>query len=238
MDSIREIVYLEHVGRSNTKKVLELAKRRAIELNVKNVVVASDTGETGVMATKVFKGFNVAVVTHMTGIRVQSPGRQELTEKNREIIEENGGRILTCTHAMGGIEMGIRLLYETVLPLEIIANTLKIFGDGMKVAVEVSMMAADAGLIPVDREVISIAGTWRGADTAIVVKPAHSVSFFFLEVREIIAKPRETFGPDERVFFQGSMDYLKDLVAKNRKRKAQSAGYEVIGGYHKLEPEK
>lgn len=238
MDTIREIVYLEHVGRGNTKKVLELAKKRARELNIKNIVVASDTGETGVMATEVFKGFNVTVVTHSTGIYVQSPGKQELKEKNRKIIEENGGKILTCTHALGGIEMGIRLLYETLLPIDIIANTLKIFGEGMKVAIEISMMAADAGLIPVDQEVISIAGTWRGSDTAIVIKPAHSVSFFFLEVREIIVKPRETFGPDERIFFQGSINYLKELVKKKRKRKAQSAGYEVIGGYHKLEPEK
>jgi len=89
-------------------------------------------------------------------------------------------------------------------------------------------------LIPVDQEVISIGGTWRGADTAIVIKPAHSVSFFFLEVREIIAKPRETFGPDERIYFEASVNYLKELVRKNRKKKAQSARYEVIRDVHKI----
>jgi len=34
----------------------------------------------------------------------------------------------------------------------------------MKVAVEIALMATDAGLIPVDREVIATAGTGEGAD--------------------------------------------------------------------------
>jgi hypothetical protein len=64
-------------------------------------------------------------------------------------------------------------------------------GEGLKVAVEVAVMAADAGLIPTDREVIAVGGTGRGADTAIVLKAAHMNNFFDLEVREIIAKPRQ-----------------------------------------------
>ena len=52
-------------------------------------------------------------------------------------------------------------------------------------------MAADAGLIPVDREVIAIAGTDEGADTAIVVQPTYPRKFHELEIKEIIAKPRE-----------------------------------------------
>jgi len=65
-----------------------------------------------------------------------------------------------------------------------------LFGEGTKVCVEISVMAADAGLIPVNRDVVAIAGTNSGADTAIVVKPATTSDFFSLEVREIIAKPR------------------------------------------------
>ncbi|MEM2970188.1 MAG: hypothetical protein QXR63_04550 [Candidatus Bathyarchaeia archaeon] len=60
----------------------------------------------------------------------------------------------------------------------------------MKVAVEIVLMAADAGLIPVDKEVIAIAGTGTGADTAIVVQPAYSRKFLDLKIKEIIAKPR------------------------------------------------
>lgn len=48
----------------------------------------------------------------------------------------------------------------------------------------------DAGLLDLSREVISIAGSGEGADTAIVLKPAYSRKFMDLEIREILAKPR------------------------------------------------
>ena len=58
-------------------------------------------------------------------------------------------------------------------------------------AVEVAVMAADAGLAPTDREIIAVGGTGRGADTALVLRAAHMNSFFDLEIREIICKPRQ-----------------------------------------------
>ncbi|MFP3985126.1 MAG: hypothetical protein ACLFU9_04060, partial [Candidatus Bathyarchaeia archaeon] len=75
-------------------------------------------------------------------------------------------------------------------PLEIIANTLRLFGEGTKVCVEIVLMATDAGLIPADKEVVALAGSGRGADTALLIKPANSSRFFELEVKEVIAKPR------------------------------------------------
>ena len=76
--------------------------------------------------------------------------------------------------------------------MEIIAHTLRLFGgEGIKVAVEVSVMAADAGLIPTNREIIAVGGSGAGADSAIVLKAAHMNNFFDLEIREIIAKPRQ-----------------------------------------------
>ncbi|GAJ14052.1 unnamed protein product, partial [marine sediment metagenome] len=72
-----------------------------------------------------------------------------------------------------------------------IRDTLYRFGQGMKVCVEIVLMAADAGLIPMDREIMAIAGTDEGADTCIVVKPAYPSKFFDLEIREIVAKPRK-----------------------------------------------
>jgi hypothetical protein len=76
--------------------------------------------------------------------------------------------------------------------VELIAHVLRLFGsDGIKVAVEVSVMAADAGLIPTNREIAAVGGTRGGADSAIVLKAAHMNNFFDLEIREIIAKPRQ-----------------------------------------------
>jgi len=184
----KSIVYFDLPGSQNTEEVIRLAKERAEELGIRDIVVASTKGVTGVKASEVFRGFNVVVVSHFTGFKEE--GVQELSEGNRKRIEENGGKILTCMHAFAGIDRAIRLKFGTWCPAEIMAQTLKIFGDGTKVAVEVAMMAADAGLIPVDRDVIAIGGTGTGADTALVVQPANSTRFFDITIMEIIAKPR------------------------------------------------
>ena len=77
------------------------------------------------------------------------------------------------------------------IPYHALDNYLaRLIGKGYKVAIEITLMAADAGLISPDEEVIAIAGTGRGADTAIVVKPAHAHDAFSLRVKEIICKPR------------------------------------------------
>jgi hypothetical protein len=57
------------------------------------------------------------------------------------------------------------------------------------VAVEVSVMAADAGALS-GRDVIAVGGSSKGADAALVIQPAHAASFFDLRIREIICKPR------------------------------------------------
>ena len=51
------------------------------------------------------------------------------------------------------------------------------------------MMAADGGLVRTNEEVIAIAGTGRGADTAVVLQPVNSHDFFDLKVKEILCKP-------------------------------------------------
>ncbi|RLI32936.1 hypothetical protein DRO66_10840, partial [Candidatus Bathyarchaeota archaeon] len=71
----------------------------------------------------------------------------------------------------------------------IIAQTLRMFGQGMKVVVEIVAMAADAGVIPADKDVVAIAGTGRGADTAVVITPANAHRFFEMAIKEIIVKP-------------------------------------------------
>lgn len=72
----------------------------------------------------------------------------------------------------------------------VIDKTLELFGAGTKIAVEVAVMATDAGEINEGEEIISCAGTFKGLDTAILVKTAFSMNFFKqFEVKEVIAKP-------------------------------------------------
>jgi len=185
--SKKEILYYGSAGEINTEETLKAAKTRADELGLSNLVIASSRGGTGVKAVDVFKGFNIVVVPLVTGHR--GPGKQELTMENREIIEENGGHVVIAAHALSGVNRAIRNKWGTIYPPEIMAQTLRLFGQGMKVVVEIAAMAADAGVIPVDEDVIVVAGSNRGADTAVVLRAANSHNIFDMVVREIIAKP-------------------------------------------------
>jgi len=181
-------VYFEQPGRQNTTRTLEIARKRAEELGIRTILVASTRGETGVQAAQSFQGYDVVVVTHSTGFA--GPNTQELTEENRAAIEAAGAKILTCQHAFGGPNRAVRRKLGTYLTDEIIAYTLRTFGEGMKVCVEIALMAADAGLARTGEPCIAIAGTGRGADTAVVLTPANAQDFFDLRIMEVLAKPR------------------------------------------------
>ena len=188
--------YFEKPGKENTQHTFELAKKRAEELGIKTILVASTRGETGVRACEAFRGYDVVVVTHSTGFK--EPNHQELTDENRAAIEAAGGKILTCQHTFGGVGRAVRKKLGTFELEEFIAYTLRLFGEGMKVVVEMALMAADAGLVRTDEAasshvrsgVIAIAGTGKGADTAVVLKPANAQAFFDLKVLEVLCKPR------------------------------------------------
>jgi hypothetical protein len=191
MTVLREktITYYETPSEADTETTFLRARERAESLGIHDIVVASTTGRTGVRACQFFKGLGVIVVRHHAGFR--TPGIQQMTPENEEAILASGARIVTAGHAFSGIERAIRAKRDTIGPLELMADTLRVFGDGTKVCLEIAVMAADAGEIPMDRPVITIAGTSEGADTALVVRPAHSNNFFDLYVKEIIAKPSE-----------------------------------------------
>jgi hypothetical protein len=187
-DTTVESTYFGQPGRGNTARTLEIARQRADQIGIRTVLVATTQGETGVQVAQRFQGYDVVVVTHSTGFA--GPNTQELTEENRAAIESAGARILTCQHALAGISRAVRKKWGTYAIDEIIAQTLRIFGEGMKVCVEIALMAADAGLVPVGEPCIAIAGTGRGADTAVVLIPANVQQFFDLRVMEVLVKPR------------------------------------------------
>ena len=184
---VAQCVYFTKPGPKNTERTLELALARAEALGIERVLVASTRGATGVQAAQTFKNLEVVVVTHSTGFT--GPDSQELAPENRAAIQSTGATLLTCQHAFGGVGRAVRKKLGTYELEEIIAYTLRTFGEGMKVVAEMALMAADAGLVRTDEPVIAIAGTGRGADTAVVLKPTNAQTFFDLRFLEIICMP-------------------------------------------------
>lgn len=180
-------MYWDKPGEENTEKTVELAVKRAKELGIEYLVVASNTGRTAKLCLG--HDLQVVCVTHHVGF--SAPGEDEMPAEVRRELEARGVKCLTTTHLMAGLDRALRFKFGGVYPAEIIAASLRMMGQGLKVAVEIAGMALDAGLIPYGQEVVSIGGTGRGADTAIVILPAHSHKFFDTKVKEIICKPRE-----------------------------------------------
>ena len=182
------IHYFENPGIENTDEVIKLVKTRKEELNIDHIVIASASGSSAVKLAREIDNVQIVNVTHHAGFK--GGDELEITEENRKKLDDLGVPIYAGSHALSGVGRGISNQFKGVTPVEIIAQTLRMFSQGVKVCVEISIMAADGGFIPTDSEIIAIGGTGTGIDTAVVLKAAHQGDFFNLRIHEIIAMPR------------------------------------------------
>lgn len=188
----KKITYFEQPGEENTKAVVAAVKTRALELGIKEVVLASTTGKTGVAMASSLQGTGIKtiVVTHQYG--TTKKGQWDMEDEYVSQLNQMDVKIVSASHLFSGIEKSLSIGTGGISRVEIIADTLrKLFGKGFKVAVEVVLIAADSGAISMENDVIGIGGTAYGADVACVIRPAHSNNFYDIKIKEIIAMPRE-----------------------------------------------
>jgi hypothetical protein len=183
----KKITYFSDTGETNTVDALKSASERLTAGDIKKVLIASTSGKSGVLAVKTLEKVQVLVVSHSYGFK--KPNFQEMDDENRRAIEKAGGTILTCQHAFGGVGRAVRKKFGTYELEEIMAQTLRIFGEGTKVCVEMTLMACDAGLIDYGEKVLAVAGSDTGADTVLILKAANAQSCFDLRITEIVCKP-------------------------------------------------
>jgi hypothetical protein len=189
----KSIHYFDAPGEENTPDAARFAVERACELGLRGIVVASSSGRTAQVFQKAMEGtdLELIVVTHVIGF--SKPGEWEFSpEAARELLAA-GATIVTGTHALSGLERAISRSPKLggSSRTEAIAEALRrTVAVGLKVAVECVLIAADQGKVRVDEEVIAVGGTASGADTVCVIRPSHTASFFDLQVREIVAMPR------------------------------------------------
>lgn len=181
-------------GRQCTRDTARAALERARELGISDFVVASNTGYTveELLREKAEvwpeSDLNIAAVTHHSGFR--EPGGDEMSPEMRDSLHERGVSILTATHLFANIERAVTSKWGGLYPGGIVSATLRMFGQGMKVCFEIAAMAKDAAMVPHDTEVMVLGGTGGGADTAVVMRPAHAKDFFDTELLEVICFPR------------------------------------------------
>jgi len=185
-----KIVYFEDIKPENTDITFGLVQDRLTALGIRKLVLASTTGATAGKAVDFFKerGVKLIIIPHQFDfVRKTNPFPQELVKTLRESGHEvHFGTMLFHTEN----------LYESTIPT-LMANLLRCFSQGVKVCVEIVLMATDAGYLTSGEKVIAIAGTGRGSDTALVMQAASSRNMKKLRVNEILCKPMNPLNLDE-----------------------------------------
>jgi hypothetical protein len=186
----RDTLYL-NPNENNTEATIEAAKKRALELGLEYVVVASSSGNTGIKAAEAFRdtGIKVVVVT-LFAISTSKPKQEQLDR-----IRELGGAVVTATHALMGVPESLAKIKEGyVTPNTMIREVLRRFSQGTNVVADIVMMACDNGVVTEGTEVMAIAGMGNNADTAWILRSCGSFNFFDkvngMEFRELVALPR------------------------------------------------
>ncbi len=163
-------------GPDNTDETVRLAAKRAKEMGIGEMVVASNTGRVARAALVEFDG-QVIVVTHHSGF--DERWKNEMPENVRTELIKMGAKVHTGTHVLSGIERSFNAQFKGIYPSQIVAETLRLFGQGTKVCVEATLIASDAGLLS-GKMLVAVGGTGEGADTALIISPSTSNRFLDL----------------------------------------------------------
>ncbi len=184
------IYYFEKAGKENRENLLKIVKERLSKGDIRHVAVATSGGETALKLSELLGKQDVHIVAVGLHAGFRGGDQTPLPEKVRDELKNKNIDVCISSHSLSGISRSFSKKFGGISPPEIMAETLRLFcGHGLKVCVEISIMAADSGLIPTDETILAIGGTHGGADTAITLKPAHQNNLFEIEVKEVLAKP-------------------------------------------------
>ncbi len=176
-----KIVYFEKPGKDNTEDVLRLVQEKASAKGIQKIVLASTRGDTARAAAAEWDGtgLQLVVIPWQYGFRDTQPFPRELVAD-----------LLGKGHQVhfGTMLFHTERFYGTEIP-QVMANLLRIFGQGIKVCVEIILMACDGGCVERDEKVIAVAGSGAGADTAVVATASPSTNLKGLRIHEVICKP-------------------------------------------------
>jgi len=188
----RPTFYFDAHGEVNTDKTVELARERAEELGIGKIVVASETGLSALKVLDAFEGSEVIVVSSAAGTAVEGSviGDLKIGIPDPEMMEElegRGARVVRGTDPFWNLSAHAGFVDTSKLGMKFF----EILCGGLHVCMTGVLEATDAGCLVEGEEVVAMAGSFVGLDTAIVAGAANSVNFFkAFEVREIICKPR------------------------------------------------
>ena len=177
-------------GKTNTNECIAIAIQKAKELDVP-IVASSTTGATALSIIQAIreKGLNIALVAVRGVFNFHEKNSFRMSAQTEQQLLDLGVHIVSGAHVLSGAERGLSTKFQGAYPVEIIAHTLRMFGQGAKVCVECATMALDAGIIPYGKPVVAMGGTGSGADTCVLLTPANCHEILQTKIHEIYCKP-------------------------------------------------
>jgi hypothetical protein len=158
---------------------LELARERYDAGDIKKIILASTYGDTALSAADLFKSSGA----HLIIFGEVLEGKQHPTADVCEKLRSQGHQIIW------GVHLNAISQFTQDHSARLVSEAYYRISEGFKVACEITLIAASQGFIGHAEKILSIAGTHRGADTAIVAMAAPITKFNEFEVLEILCKP-------------------------------------------------
>ena len=186
------ITYFEEQGNDYTDDLIKAVKDKLESSgDIKRILIASSTGESALKLYAALDDDDIEIinVTHHMGFKEDNVA--DISDEMIKKLEDVGIRTYIGAHAFSGAARGVTNKYGGFSPLDVVADTLRMFSHGVKVSAEISIMAADAGLVPVGEKIIAIGGRGHGVDTAVILTPVNAKNLFDLKFHEIIAMPKD-----------------------------------------------
>jgi hypothetical protein len=186
----RPAFYFKKKGPSNTDKTLEIALSFCKEQGIRKIAVASSTGETALKCHEKAGSMKIEIVAVTYGAGTKYREEVETFNRNHEALLQKSIRVVRGLHALSGVERSFENRYKSgFIPLNIVADTLRMFSQGMKVCVEISIMAAEAGYITPDEDIVAVGGSGTGADTAVLIRSGYAASLFDTRIKAVLCMP-------------------------------------------------
>ncbi len=188
----RFITYFDKQGEDYTDELILAVKDKLdVAKNIKYILIASTTGESALKLHNAIGNDDITIINVSHNVGFSGDNESDISDEMIAKLENVGIKTYQGLHAFSGAARGVTNKYGGFSPLDVVADTLRMFSHGVKVSAEISLMAADAGLVPVGEEIMVIGGRAHGVDTAVILTPVNSKNLFNMKIHEIIAMPRD-----------------------------------------------
>lgn len=188
----RFITYFDKQGEDYTDELILAVKDKLdVAKNIKYILIASTTGESALKLHNAIDNDDITIINVSHNVGFSGDNESDISDEMIAKLENVGIKTYQGLHAFSGAARGVTNKYGGFSPLDVVADTLRMFSHGVKVSAEISLMAADAGLVPVGEEIIALGGRAHGVDTAVILTPVNSKNLFNMKIHEIIAMPRD-----------------------------------------------